>query len=208
MRIKSILFFAYLAILIAACNTAHVTTQSAGPRNALFGLASPIQLQYDTTVVHMSDYFIDYQKITDLRLEGKSLVMDSTGVVQIIGNSSKTITSLKAVLDGNTYDIPVYKSSMTEFTFSYTPSKPDVQKVEMAGSINGWNRKATPLERAGDGSNRACINTAFGRTIKKKWMPTIPTKCPMDLAHSTTHSKWARPMSRRHVSSVQGKMKM
>ncbi len=150
MRTKAILFFAYIAIFTAACNTAHVTIQSAGPRNALFGLASPIQLQYDTTVVHMSDYFINYQKITDLRLEGKALVMDSTGVVYIIGNSSKTITSLKAVLDGNTYDIPVYKSSMTEFTFTYTPSKPDVQKVELAGSINGWNRKATPLERVGE----------------------------------------------------------
>jgi cyclomaltodextrinase / maltogenic alpha-amylase / neopullulanase len=150
MRTKAILFFACITIFIAACNTAHVTIQSPGPRNALFGLASPIQLQYDTTWVHMSDYFVDYQKISQVTLENRSLPMDSTGLVQIIGNCSQAITSLKATVDGNTYDIPVFKSGMMAHTFSYRASTTEVKKVEMAGSINGWNRKATPLIQVGD----------------------------------------------------------
>lgn len=149
---KSISFLLCLFTLVglASCNSTVDTSTATGPRNAIIGLATPIQLEYDTTVVHLGDYVLNLDAISSIQLEDQKLDMDSLGMVRIIGNCKSPVSALKVKVKGQEYAIPVFKSRMLPYTFRYTPSNFNVAKVELSGSINGWNRKATPLQRVGD----------------------------------------------------------
>lgn len=147
-------FFTFLSLAallcLASCDQQVVNIQSGGPRNAISGIASPIQLEYDTTTVHLGDYFLDLDAIKSIKLDEQNLQMDKDGVVKIIGNCQKSIAALLVTSGGNEYAIPVFKSRMLPHSFSYKPTSANVTKVELAGSVNGWNRKATPLVKNGE----------------------------------------------------------
>jgi glycosidase len=49
-----------------------------------------------------------------------------------------------------TYHIPLFRNSASLFKFSYEPLSPNAREVALKGNFNGWNHKATPLQRDGD----------------------------------------------------------
>ena len=51
-------------------------------------------------------------------------------------------------------------------TFEFRPARADAH-VSLAGSFNGWNVSATPMERMGDGAFRATIELSAGRHLYK-----------------------------------------
>lgn len=150
MKSFSFLLCLFTLVGLASCNSTVDTSTATGPRNAIIGLATPIQLEYDTTVVHMGDYVLNLDAISSIQLEDQKLDMDSLGMVRIIGNCKSPVSALKIQVKGQEYAIPVFKSRMLPYTFRYTPTNFNVSKVELAGSVNGWNRKANPLQRVGD----------------------------------------------------------
>ena len=118
--------------------------------NAIQGLASPVRMQLDTTRVLLGDYFPETQKIESVEWNGKNYTPDTAGVVMLLGAASAQVSNLHVVHDGAGYDIPVFATNKLHHAFTYTPSRPDVQLVELSGSMNGWNRKASALTRNGD----------------------------------------------------------
>lgn len=51
-------------------------------------------------------------------------------------------------------------------TFEFRPARADAH-VSLAGSFNGWNVSATPMERMGDGAFRATVELPAGRHLYK-----------------------------------------
>jgi cyclomaltodextrinase len=145
---KKTLFILSAAItILAACVASKKEVKTA---SAIQGLASPIRLQLDTTRVYMIDYFPEAAKIDSILWNGTNWSSDTTGLVVLLGAAPSPISNLRVSYDGTSYDIPVFATNKIRYTFSYTPSRPDVAMVELSGSMNGWNRKATPLVKNGD----------------------------------------------------------
>jgi glycosidase len=144
---KQFLLICSITVILAACIAGKKETSS---NNAMQGLASPIRLQLDTTQVMLSDYLQDASKIERVEWNGRSWTADSLGVVTLLGAAPSPLSNLKVTYSGTTFDIPVFATNKIRFTFTYTPSRVDVGSVELSGSMNGWNRKASPLVRNGD----------------------------------------------------------
>jgi cyclomaltodextrinase len=135
-----------ITLLLSACSSSELVRTS-----VILGEASPIKLRYDSTTVLLSDYLPDSQRITSIQWNGAYWKMNETSAVTLKGAAPSPISNLHVVVESAHFDIPVFASTKQAFTFTYKSSKPDVQVVEMAGSINGWNRKATPLVKKSDG---------------------------------------------------------
>ncbi len=116
----------------------------------IVGLASPIQLKFDSTLVYVTDYFPDMKGFNKAVLEGKTYMADSLGRIYITGTITSPVSNLEAYYHEVRHDIPVFKSEKTKHTFTYKASNEQVQVVEMSGSMNGWNRKATALIKEDD----------------------------------------------------------
>ncbi len=52
-------------------------------------------------------------------------------------------------------------------TFTFTPSQDTTKQVTLAGDFNQWNKLATPMQRAADGSWSACVELAEGTHLYK-----------------------------------------
>ncbi|MFM9005950.1 MAG: alpha-amylase family glycosyl hydrolase, partial [Flavobacteriales bacterium] len=114
------------------------------------GLASPIRLQPDTTRILLTDYFSDADGIGDIQWNNQTWRADSSGVLTLTGAPAYPVSNLHATYNGAEYDIPVFSTNKIRYTFTYTATRPDVAVVELSGSMNGWNRKASPLAKKGD----------------------------------------------------------
>jgi glycosidase len=144
---KTILTLTTLVVVLAACMA---TKKEIKQADAILGLASPIRLQLDTTQVYMTDYFPDASKIDSIQWNGANWKADTTGLLVLLGAAPSPISNLHVFYSGAYYDIPVFATNKIRYNFSYSPSRADVKTVELSGSMNGWNRKASPLVKNGD----------------------------------------------------------
>lgn len=144
---KNVFMLMIVLTALMACNSAE---QNIKAGNAIQGIASPICLQLDTTRVYMSDYFPDVSQINSISWRDSNWSVDSTGIVILVGASPEPVSNMHVVYKGEFYDIPVFATNKIRHTFTYTPSSSDVATVEISGSMNGWNRKASPLIKKGD----------------------------------------------------------
>lgn len=142
-----------VVVLLAAavCWTACVTKKTEiKTTSALVGLATPIRLQLDTTRVWLTDYFPEAKGVESVQWNNITWSADSTGMLLLTGAAPSPVSNLRVNYEGSQYDIPVFATHKVRYTFTYTPSRLDVATVELSGSMNGWNRKATPLKRSGE----------------------------------------------------------
>jgi glycosidase len=144
---KTVFVLSLSLSLLLACVSSKKEVKTA---NAIQGLASPIRLQLDTTRVYMTDYFAEVSKIDTIRWNDRNWQVDTSGVVMLLGAAPAPLSNMHISYDGASYDIPVFATNKIRYTFRYTPSRSDVAMVELSGSMNGWNRKASPLVKNGD----------------------------------------------------------
>lgn len=108
-------------------------------------LASPIKLAADTTFVRLLDYFEYADSITSADLNGQKLVIRKDGFAIVPPSLLKSpLGNLRVVYRGSDHDIIVFNTEKITYTFSYKSNAP-IKEIGMAGSMNGWNSKATPL---------------------------------------------------------------
>jgi glycosidase len=133
--------------LLAACVSSkkEVTTPP-----ALQGLASPIRLQLDSTRIVLTDYFAQPGNIESITWNNRTWSADTSGTLLLTGAAPSPVSNLSVRYAGVNYDIPVFATNKIRYTFNYKPSKPEVSTVELSGSMNGWNRKASPLTFNGE----------------------------------------------------------
>jgi glycosidase len=142
--------FIILSTLIALLSACAANKKEIKTANAIQGLASPVRLQLDTTLVMLTDYFAEADKIEAVQWNEKTWVADTSGLLTLTGAAPSPVSNLHITYDGASYDIPVFATNKIRYSFNYTPSRADVTTVEISGSMNGWNRKVSPLVKTGD----------------------------------------------------------
>jgi cyclomaltodextrinase len=133
--------------LLAACVSSKKEVASTP---ALQGLASPIRLQLDSTHIVLTDYFAQPGNIESISWNNRTWSADTSGTLLLTGAAPSPVSNLSVRYAGVDYDIPVFATNKIRYTFSYKSSKPEVSTVELSGSMNGWNRKASPLTFNGE----------------------------------------------------------
>ncbi len=151
------------AMMVYSCSEKPTEQKTEKHGSFISGLASPINLKFDSTFVQLTDYFPDAKGIEQITFESTILQSDTTtGLLVITQKPSTPVANLNVFYKGVSHDIPVFASNKVKFHFTYKPSKKNVKLVEVSGSMNGWNRKATPLTSDGENfSTDLVLNTGL-----------------------------------------------
>ncbi len=133
-----------LAFMLFACNTPQ--PDQAESKDYIGKLASPVKLGPDTTYVRLLDYFEIGDSIKSATLNSVNLKIRKDGFAIVPPGVLQTpIGNLKVNYRGSDHDIVVFNTEKIKYTFTYKPTA-SYKEVSMAGSMNGWNSKATPLQ--------------------------------------------------------------
>lgn len=148
---KNIYYLIVIALVFASCNNRSIPHKDVEYKSFITGLASPVKLNFDTTLIRMKDYFADVRQISEVTLDDVKLSLDtSSGHVIYIGSLARPIGNLHVVCNGANHDIPVFASEKVRYKFSYKTPAANVRSVQVAGSMNGWNRNAANLVKEGE----------------------------------------------------------
>jgi cyclomaltodextrinase len=110
-------------------------------------ICTPIQLNFDSTVVYISEYITDIKTIDSVVFNNKLQVIDALKGTIIITNKAKSnIDVLHVWCKNGKVEIPVFASEKQSYTLKYTTSETP-KSVAVAGSMNGWNHKASTLKK-------------------------------------------------------------
>ncbi len=116
--------------------------------NLMAGLASPVMLNPDTTVVHIADYFPTEPAIDSVTAtEGLKITQKDTIIELIVqGAGFPRIGQLHFYISGDRYDILLKRSSKIKYEFTFKTDEP-YEKVQLKGTFNAWNPANTNLTK-------------------------------------------------------------
>ncbi|HHH53962.1 MAG TPA: hypothetical protein ENK91_09910, partial [Bacteroidetes bacterium] len=114
----------------------------------IYGLASPVKLNYDTTVLILSDYFQDVSIIDKINFpKGLNLVKNKNNdtLILLSSDSLAVLDVLKIETQKGSTEIPVIKSFKKKYTYVFPDPQHIYKKVNLVGDINAWNPANSPL---------------------------------------------------------------
>jgi len=151
-KIKSIALIFVLAtgLILAGCNK-QADTFTLPEQSLVVGLASPVTVNPDTTVVYIADYFPTQPKIDSVKAPAAFKVQQNPEIITLIAisNNIPKLGNLEVFTDSTRYDIMLKSSGKMKVPFSFKSNK-NYQKVQLKGEFNGWNPNATSLQKNGD----------------------------------------------------------
>ncbi len=143
----------FLLVLLFSCQSNN-NKMKVPQKSEIFGIATPIYLNQDKTIVHLSDFFTDVSKIDSIKADSDlTAVLSSDKQLLTLDtkNNSLPIFSILNVWDkGYRYDILVKKSRKINYKIRFDDKGKKYSKVQIAGDINGWNPNATNLTYKND----------------------------------------------------------
>lgn len=124
--------------------------QTTHAQSEIFGLASPIQLNIDTTIVYLEDYFTDVSAIQRIEIPEfltQQLSADKK-TLTLINNKTEVpfLSELKITTAQNTYSILLRKSKKEKINFTFNPNGKVYSKVSIVGELTGWNPNVIFME--------------------------------------------------------------
>ncbi|RLD62102.1 MAG: alpha-amlyase [Bacteroidetes bacterium] len=145
--IKKILILSLLILLLSCQNNNKLIIPQ---KSKIFGLATPIYLNQNKTVVHLSDFFLKFSEIDSIKADSNlftNLTPDKKLLTLETKNKSlPQLSCLNIWSDGFRYDILVKKSRKVNYNIQFDAKGKKYSSVQITGDINGWNPKATNLE--------------------------------------------------------------
>lgn len=135
-----------LLIIIAAtsCKNFNFDVDEAESSN-VYQQATPIQLDFESTTVFLGDYVKDISTIDSIQLpKGLSYqLIDGFNKIELKANNNiPDLSSLKIFDNETVYSILLRKSRKMEYVLKFYPKDEKVDKVQVMGSMNGWNASA------------------------------------------------------------------
>ncbi len=119
-------------------------------QSEIFGLASPINLEVDTTVVYLEDYFVDVNAIKEIETPEfliSSRSADNKKLYLIVINDSVPILSqLNITTSKDKYSILLRKSKKEKIQFQFDPKDSLYSKVSIVGEMTNWNPNVIFME--------------------------------------------------------------
>lgn len=149
---KRILFI-FIPFLLSSCG-ANELLQDYTKNSEIYGLASVIQLQGESTEIVMEDYFINVENIdsvvapnffkTNLSEDKKLLVLEAKN------DEIPRLSELKVWADDACYSLLMRKSRKIPVEFTYKPKGKQPKSVQLMGQMNDWNPVSTNFEKVDD----------------------------------------------------------
>lgn len=130
----------YIKCIILICILC--ITNPSQAQNDIFGLAEPVQLEIDTTVVMLEDYFLDVSKIKSVEAPGCfefGLSNDKKRLILIAQDTVPILSTIQIATDSGVYDILLKKSKKEKVVFQFNPNGKTYNKVSIVGDLTGWN---------------------------------------------------------------------
>lgn len=119
----------------------------------IFGLAHPIQLELDTTIILLQDYFVDVNVINAVETPSAityKLSSDKKQLVLITPADIPALSVLKIFTPKATYSIPMRKSKKEKVLFQFDPKGKSYNTVSIVGDLTGWNPNVIFFEPKND----------------------------------------------------------
>lgn len=116
--------------------------------SAIFGLATPIDLEFEDTEVLLQDYFIDPSVVDSVQVPAglsADLISDSAKVL-ISGDMNAPMGIMKIFAGNAAYSFLLKRSEKQMITFTFDPGEEEYEQVKMKGEMNSWNPNNTELE--------------------------------------------------------------
>ncbi len=112
------------------------------------GLFTPVQLNHDTTVIHLSDFFPEPGIIDSIDIIGvdHSSWSESSHELTIVSSDKMPVISeLRIWIAGNSYSVILKKSQKQWVELVYDPGNKVHKMVQAPGEFNGWTPSRAPL---------------------------------------------------------------
>jgi len=139
-------------ILFWSCKPEQLVIQE--PDNTyMYQTATPVQLNFDTTIVFPGDYIKDVSLIDSLEFpEGlKWKKIDSWNKIQVFKSGSlKQLSTMKVYINGFEYSLLLKKSNKQKVQMVFDSKDKKYQTVQLAGAMNGWNPKVSNFTKKED----------------------------------------------------------
>jgi len=148
---KRIFTILIIAITLFSCNSNRFDLKYSG-ESEILGLASPIDLNIDTTSVFLSDFFNNVEIIDSVTCEKNENISlsDNNEILTIISNNDlPKLTVISCWINGVPYSLLAKKSEKEKVKLSFEPKGKNYKTVQFAGEMNGWNPGVGNMNRAG-----------------------------------------------------------
>lgn len=142
---KSYFFAAF--ILIFGCGKKEALLLESA--QIITGLASPIQLAPDTTILDLQDWVLEPELIDSISVDADLGLKKEGSKATLLGNLSSPLSTLSIWSNGRKEDIVLIRSNETEYTFRYSGNE---KQVSVKGEFNAWNTKEGLFQKKTDGS--------------------------------------------------------
>ncbi|MGD1848814.1 MAG: alpha-amylase family glycosyl hydrolase, partial [Salibacteraceae bacterium] len=137
-----------MAITLVSCQPAPPPPpQEAFPESSsLVGLASPIQLEKNTTPILIGDYFLNLDQ--DFRFEvseGLTVSPMEEGKITISGTPAEALGQLTVITPAGAHHLLLKRYARIPWQFSFDPGANQYDSVQLVGEINDWTPSRHPL---------------------------------------------------------------
>ncbi len=144
--IEGIIFIAFLLIFTGCGNNEDIPLAK---QPEIIGLATPVFLQTDSTVITLGDYFRHPKNIDSVftgNLFSTRISPDSTQMTLIPKEKNfPRLSVLKVWIDGFSYSLLLEKSRKIWQHFAFDPKEKKYKNVAIAGDMNDWMPGKSPL---------------------------------------------------------------
>ena len=117
------------------------------------GLIAPIQLNVDSTLIYLSDYFdgpLDIQSVKVVEADVEIHLNEDMSMWIYPTQTMPPLVELEIIISGQRRSIILKKSKLRKYDFSYDAQGKQYESVQMKGEMNSWNVNAQELvERDG-----------------------------------------------------------
>lgn len=117
----------------------------------VYGLAMPVQLDGDTTLVYLTDYFVLGSEARIDSVTGSDrlafFLSDDKAELRIVARSNfiPFLSEMKVWVGETPYSFLVQRSGRERFTFVFDPQGARYRNVSLRGEMNDWNARANPM---------------------------------------------------------------
>ncbi|HOV12012.1 MAG TPA: alpha-amylase family glycosyl hydrolase [Bacteroidales bacterium] len=145
---RAFVFSIVLLFLLSAKGLSGQPKSDAGEYSGTYGIATPITLKQDSTVIYLEDFFQNVSEIDSVCAE-KYFVLrlsaDNKQVVLVNNGTIPALSELKIWMGATSYSVLLKKAEKNEVRVVFDPEGRVYKTVQLAGDVNGWNPAATPM---------------------------------------------------------------
>jgi len=150
----TILYLFTFLIIMTSCKNVLEKSVNYPEKSLLVGLASAVQLNIDTTLISISDYFPTNPKIDSIELNPnlKSEIINNNKeiLLTIISDTLPNLSVLNVYIGKEIYSLLLKKSKKVNYRFAFYPEGKQYKEVKVMGEFNSWNSNSMFLTFDGE----------------------------------------------------------